>query len=61
VELYPVWDPASEGLGRDRPDYADRLMQRHFSRVTKQEVLLYLHRPFFARGERLSLSGILLN
>jgi hypothetical protein len=50
IESYPMWDPPHVAGDRDRSDYADKLMQRHFARVTKQEVILYLHRPFFARG-----------
>jgi hypothetical protein len=48
MDAYPIWDPPrTTGGGRER---ADRLLNRHFARITKTEVLLYLHRPFFAKG-----------
>jgi hypothetical protein len=52
LEQYPPWQPPfSPGIPpRHQPQFANWMMQQHFSRVTKQEVMLYLHRPFFAKG-----------
>lgn len=55
VEAYPAWDPPGLDGNREQPDYANRMMQRHLSRMYKQVIVLHLHRAFFALGEHISL------
>jgi hypothetical protein len=56
IEAFPLWDPPSTDQGQNHPNYEARLIQRHLPRVTAQEMLLLLHRPFFALGMRCSPS-----
>lgn len=50
VEQYPMWSPSDEEQPDTERNHAERVLQQHFSRMTIQEILLYLHRPFFAIG-----------
>jgi hypothetical protein len=48
LETTPVWNPPREAYAHEP---VERILNRHFARATQQEMLLYLNRPFFAKGE----------
>jgi hypothetical protein len=50
LEAHPVWSRPSSRSDHELPAIERDVLQRHFGCVTKQTVLLLLHRPFFAMG-----------